>query len=79
MVACTYVLSLGFHLVDTYQLKRARLTCRARNDTLPFLGVAQVRHFVVGTSELEREYRLQILSFEEDMAFKSIAEVDGMC
>ena len=35
-------------------------------------------HFVVSTTKLEREDGLKIFSFEEDIAFESIAEVYGV-
>ena len=37
-----------------------------------------MRHLVVGASELEREYRLKIFSFEENIAFQPVAEIDRM-
>lgn len=36
-------------------------------------------HFVVSTPQLEREDWLQVLPLEEDLALKSVGNVDGMC
>jgi hypothetical protein len=38
-----------------------------------------MRHLVVSTAKLERENRLKVFSLEEDLAFESVGEVDGMC
>jgi hypothetical protein len=38
-----------------------------------------VGHLVVSTTKLEREDRLKVLALEEDLAFESVGEVDGMC
>lgn len=35
-------------------------------------------HFVVGASELEREDRLEVFTFEEDPAFEAVREVGGV-
>ena len=58
---------------------KSRLTCRTCHYTFPFLGLTQMRHLVVGTPELERENGLEVLTLEAYIAFKSIAQVDGMC
>jgi hypothetical protein len=54
-------------------------TSRASNDTLPPFLRSQVSHLVVGTTKLEREDGLQVLTLEEDLAFQSVGKVDGMC
>jgi hypothetical protein len=35
-------------------------------------------HLVVGTSQLEAEHGLLILALEQDLAFKAVAQVDGV-
>lgn len=36
-------------------------------------------HLVVSAAQLEAEHGLQVFSFQEDVAFQAIAEVDGVC
>lgn len=36
-------------------------------------------HLVVGASQLEAEYRLQVLALEQDVAFQAVAQVRGVC
>jgi len=36
-------------------------------------------HFIVCTSQLEAEDRLQIFSLQENLTFQAVAEVGGMC
>ena len=38
-----------------------------------------MRHLVISTTKLEREDRLEVLPFEENLAFESVGDVDGMC
>ena len=47
----------------------------ACNHALPLLGVTEMGHLVVGTSELERKDRLKIFAFESDIAFQAVAEI----
>jgi hypothetical protein len=35
-------------------------------------------HLVVGTSQLEAEHGLLILTLEQDLTFKAVAQVDGV-
>jgi hypothetical protein len=35
-------------------------------------------HLIVGSAELETENGEQILSFEENLAFQSVAKINGM-
>lgn len=50
----------------------------AANHAFPALGGVEMRHLVVGASQLEAEDRLFILALEEDLALESVAEVDGV-
>lgn len=36
-------------------------------------------HLVVSAAQLEAEYGLLVFTLEEDIAFESVAEVDGVC
>jgi hypothetical protein len=36
-------------------------------------------HLVVGAAQFEREHRLQVFSLKHYVAFKAVAEVDGIC
>jgi hypothetical protein len=38
-----------------------------------------VSHLVVGTTKLEREDGLQVLTLEEDLALQAVGKVDSMC
>jgi len=38
-----------------------------------------VGHFVISAAQLEAEYRLQVFSFQQDLAAHSRTQVGGMC
>lgn len=51
---------------------------RASDDALPSLFLAEMGHLVVGTSQLEGEYREQVFSFEKDLRLKTVADIDSV-
>ena len=54
------------------------VSCGAANNTFPALGRVKMRHLIVSASQFEAKYRLLVLAFESNIAFKAIAEVDGV-
>jgi hypothetical protein len=50
----------------------------AAHHASPGFGGVEMGHLVVGTSQLEAEHGLLILTLEQDLTFKAVAQVDGV-